>query len=241
MSETEKMIESNEGDWNVRETEQEQDVLIGKIKNIGYAVIAVLAIGLGYYFYTGMQETSNDEAMTALSRISSYYETGQFQKALDGDPARNIRGGKVIGLKAIVSEYGGTSAGSFAALYAGTSLMNLGKYSEAMPYFETASGSEDATVSAGGKAGMAACKEESNNFEEAASLYEAAAGSKDGPMYERYALFAALNYEKASAGGSGSAKEKAIALLKGLIAKNSGSEYTAEAKMGLARLGWHEN
>jgi len=83
MSETEKMIESNEGDWNVRETEQEQDVLIGKIKNIGYALIAVLSIGLGYYFYTGMQETSNDEAMTALSRISSYYETGQFQKALD--------------------------------------------------------------------------------------------------------------------------------------------------------------
>jgi len=215
MSETEKMIESNEGDWNVRETEQEQDVLIGKIKNIGYALIAVLAIGLGYYFYTGMQETSNDEAMTALSRISSYYETGQFQKALDGDPARNIRGGKVIGLKAIVSEYGGTSAGSFAALYAGTSLINLGKFSEAMPYFETASGSEDATVSAG--------------------------GSKDGPMYERYAFFAALNYEKASAGGSSSAKEKAIALLKGLIAKNSGSEYTTEAKMGLARLGWHEN
>ena len=34
MSETEKMIESNEGDWNVRETEQEQDVLIGKIKNV---------------------------------------------------------------------------------------------------------------------------------------------------------------------------------------------------------------
>jgi hypothetical protein len=50
-----------------------------------------------------------------------------------------------------------------------------------------------------------------------------------------------LNYEKASAGGSSSAKEKAITLLKGLIAKNSGSEYTAEAKMGLARLGWHEN
>jgi hypothetical protein len=60
-------------------------------------------------------------------------------------------------------------------------------------------------------------------------------------MYEKYVLFAALNYEKASAGGSSSAKEKAITLLKGLIAKNSGSEYTAEAKMGLARLGWHEN
>jgi len=111
MSETEKMIETNETDWNVREAEQEQDVLIGKIKKIGFALIAVLAIGLGYYFYTGMQETNNEEAMTALSRISSYYETGQFQKALDGDPSRSIRGGKVIGLKAIVSEYGGTSAG----------------------------------------------------------------------------------------------------------------------------------
>jgi tetratricopeptide (TPR) repeat protein len=241
MSESENIIESNSGDWNVREAEQEQDALIGKIKKIGFALIAVLAIGLGYYFYTGMQEASNDEAMTALSRISSYYETGQFQKALDGDPSRSIRGGKVIGLKAIVSEYGGTSAGSFAALYAGTSLMNLGKYSDAMPYFESAIGSDDEMVSAGGKAGLAACKEEMKNFEEAASLYEAAAGPKDGPMYERYTLFAALNYEKAAANGSGNAKEKAITLLKGLLAKNSGSEYTSEAKMGLARLGWHEN
>jgi tetratricopeptide (TPR) repeat protein len=241
MSENENMIEANENDWNVRSAEQEQDALIGKIKKIGFALIAVLAIGAGYYFYTGMQETNNDEPMTALSRISSYYETGQFQKALDGDPARTIRGGKVMGLKTIVSEYGGTSAGSFAALYAGTSYLNLGNISEAMSYFEKAAGSDDETVRAGGKAGMAACKEEMKNYEEAASLYEAAAGPKDGPMYERYALFAALNYEKASANGSGTSKEKAITLLKGLIAKNSGSEYTMEAKMGLARLGWHEN
>jgi len=79
------------------------------------------------------------------------------------------------------------------------------------------------------------------NFEEAASLYESAAGAKDSPLYERYSLFAALNYEKASAGGSVTAKDKAITLMKGLIAKNSGSDYMNEAKMGLARLGWHEN
>ena len=42
-------------------------------------------------------------------------------------------------------------------------------------------------------------------------------------------------------GSSGEAKEKAITLLKGLTMKNSGSDYTNEAKMGLARLGWHEN
>ena len=241
MSETESTIETTENGWNVREEIPEQDALIAKLKIFGYGLVGILAIGFGYYFYSGMQETTNEEAMTALSRISSYYETGQFQKALDGDPARSIRGGKVIGLKAIVSEYGGTPAGAFAALYAGTSLLNIGKYSEALPYYESAAGSDDQTVSAGGKAGLAACKEEMKNYEEAATLYESAAGAKDSPLYERYALFAALNYEKASAGGSGSAKEKAITIMKGLVAKNSGSDYTNEAKMGLARLGWHEN
>jgi len=241
MSETESTIETTENGWNVREEIPEQDALIAKLKMFGYVLVGILAIGFGYYFYSGMQETTNEEAMTALSRISSYYETGQFQKALDGDLARSIRGGKVIGLKAIVSEYGGTPAGAFAALYAGTSLLNIGKYSEALPYFESAAGSDDQTVSAGGKAGLAACKEEMKNYEEAATLYESAAGAKDSPLYERYALFAALNYEKASAGGSGSAKEKAITIMKGLVVKNSGSDYTNEAKMGLARLGWHEN
>ncbi|MBM4150548.1 MAG: hypothetical protein FJ219_02735 [Ignavibacteria bacterium] len=241
MSEIESTIETTENGWNVREEIPEQDALIAKLKMFGYVLVGILAIGFGYYFYSGMQETTNEEAMTALSRISSYYETGQFQKALDGDPARSIRGGKVIGLKAIVSEYGGTPAGAFSALYAGTSLLNIGKYSEAMPYFESAAGSDDQTVSAGGKAGLAACNEEMKNYEEAATLYEAAAGAKDSPLYERYALFAALNYEKASAGGSGTAKEKAITVMKGLVAKNSGSDYTNEAKMGLARLGWHEN
>jgi len=241
MSESESTMESTENGWNVREEIPVQDALIAKLKMFGYVLAGILVIGFGYYFYSGMQQTTNEEAMTALSRISSYYESGQFQKALDGDPSRTIRGGKVIGLKAIVSEYGGTPAGAFASLYAGTSLLNIGKYSEAMPYFEAASGSEDQTVSAGGKAGLAACKEEMKNFEEAASLYESAAGAKDSPLYERYSLFAALNYEKASAGGSVTAKDKAITLMKGLIAKNSGSDYMNEAKMGLARLGWHEN
>lgn len=241
MSDNESTIETTENGWNVREEIPEQDALIAKLKMVGYALVGILVIGFGYYFYSGMKETTNEEAMTALARISSYYETGQFQKALNGDPSRSIRGGKVIGLKDIASEYEGTPAGTFAALYAGTSYLNIGKFSEAKPYFEIASASDDQTVSAGGKAGLAACNEEMKNYEEAASLFEAAAGAKDSPLYERYSLFAALNYEKASSNGSGTAKEKAITILKGLVAKNSGSEYTNEAKMGLARLGWHEN
>ena len=184
MSDNESTIETTENGWNVREEIPEQDALIAKLKMVGYALVGILVIGFGYYFYSGMKETTNEEAMTALARISSYYETGQFQKALNGDPSRSIRGGK---------------------------------------------------------AGLAACNEEMKNYEEAASLFEAAAGAKDSPLYERYSLFAALNYEKASSNGSGTAKEKAITILKGLVAKNSGSEYTNEAKMGLARLGWHEN
>lgn len=80
MSESESTMESTENGWNVREEIPVQDALIAKLKMFGYVLAGILVIGFGYYFYSGMQQTTNEEAMTALSRISSYYESGQFQK-----------------------------------------------------------------------------------------------------------------------------------------------------------------
>ena len=242
MSETEEMsMEAPESNWTVENGATQQDAVTKKLKTIGFGVVAIIVIALGVYFYNGMKETTNEEAMTALARISTYYEAGDFKKALDGDPARNIRGGKVVGLRVIADQYSGTTAGSMAALYAGTSLVNVNSFSEAVSFFEQAASSGDAIISAGGKAGLALCKEQNKQFEEAAALYEEAAGDKDSPMNDRYSFFAALNYEKAAQSGSSTAKEKAITLLQTILLKNNGSEFVNEAKMGLSRLGWHEN
>jgi tetratricopeptide (TPR) repeat protein len=189
-----------------------------------------------------MNMAKNEEAMTALSRISSYYDSGDTKKALEGDPTRNIRGGQVIGLKAIVEEYGGTDAGKIAGLQAGSVLLEEGKFPEAVEYFELAVKSADPYVSSGGKAGLAACKESEKQYEEAAALYLEASGDKNSSLYEKYIFFAAINYEKMSLnGGASGSKEKAIEIYKNIVLKNSGSEFINEAKMGLTRLNWHDN
>jgi tetratricopeptide (TPR) repeat protein len=220
----------------------EVDPTVKKLKTIGYIVVGAVICASALYFFNGMNAAKNEEAMTALSRISSYYDSGDTKKALEGDPARNIRGGQVIGLKAIVEEYGGTDAAKIAGLQAGFVLLEEGKFQEAVEYFELAVKSADPYVSAGGKAGLAACKEYDKQYEAAAALYLEASGDKNSSLYEKYIFFAAINYEKMSLnGGSTGSKEKAIEIYKNIVLKNSGSEFINEAKMGLTRLNWHDN
>jgi predicted negative regulator of RcsB-dependent stress response len=212
-----------------------------RIKMIGGALLAIVVVAVGVYLYKEYQQEQNTLAMTAISRISQYYESGDVKKALDGDPARKIRSADIMGLKQIVSEYGSTDAGKLAALYAGTALAEEKKYQEASEYFEKAAGSADAVISAGARAGLASCKEFDKQYDEAAKLYEAAAGDKESALYERYTCFAALNYEKAAQSGNETLKEKAKEKYLEIVNKNSGSEFVNEARMGLARLGWHDN
>ena len=241
MSKNEKYeMEDQNNDAVVQESEV--DPTVKKLKTIGYIVVGAVVFASALYFYNGMNTAKNEEAMTALSRISSYYDSGDTKKALEGDPTRNIRGGQVIGLKAIVEEYGGTDAGRIAGLQAGSVLLEEGKFQEAVEYFELAVKSADPYVSAGGKAGLAACKEYEKQYEEAAVLYLEASGDKNSSLYEKYIFFAAINYEKMSLNGESSgSKEKAIEIYKNIVLKNSGSEFINEAKMGLTRLNWHDN
>mgnify|MGYP003337012346 CR=1 FL=1 len=77
MSDNESTIETTENGWNVREEISEQDALIAKLKMVGYALVGILVIGFGYYFYSGMKETTNEEAMTAdrkSTRLNSSHE-----------------------------------------------------------------------------------------------------------------------------------------------------------------------
>lgn len=241
MSEIEKSeMEDQNNDAVVQASEV--DLTVKKLKTIGYIVVGAVVFASALYFYNGMNTAKNEEAMTALSRISSYYDSGDTKKALEGDPTRNIRGGQVIGLKAIAEEYGGTDAGKIAGLQAGSVLLEEGKFQESAEYFELAVKSADPYVSAGGNAGLAACKEYEKQYEEAAALYLEASGDKNSSLYEKYIFFAAINYEKMSLnGGSSASKEKAIEIYKNIVLKNSGSEFINEAKMGLTRLNWHDN
>lgn len=196
-------------------------------------VIAGVAVLIGGYAWYSKSSAENEElASLALSRVKSYYEAGDYQKALNGDPAKTVRGEQIVGLQAIVSEYGGTNAGKVASLYAGNSLLALNKASDAESYFDKASNSPSEIVSVGGKAGVAACKEQSGDYQSAASLYESmiAQSEKIGSK-DRTLLMAGLNYEKAGN------KEKAEKMYRDLIAEFENSELAGEAKSGLVRIG----
>ncbi len=195
-------------------------------------IVAVVVAVLGFVYYRNAQNEKEQEAALALSRISSYVEAHDYAKALNGDPTRKIRGNDVIGLLAIVDQYGSTNAGKTAALEAATAELSLGKTDDAEKHFELASGSESAIVRANALAGSASCLEQKSNFAEAAKLYEKAIDASDKiANKDRYEYYAALCYEKAGN------KEMAIKWFKNLILEFEYSEFASDARSGLTRLG----
>ncbi len=204
-------------------------------RRVRYGIVVLVAIGLAIAAYALWRSWSHEreaEASLALSRVLPYLEAQQFDQALNGDPQKTIRGEAVQGLLAIADTYSGTAAGKTAALYAGQIFLDRKRYDEAARYFEQAEGSDAPIVRIGAIAGLAACKEQQNQLAEAAALYEQILpdaeqlGAKD-----KYTLFAAVCYEKAGN------KDRAIRLYKALLAEFEFSEYAADAKAGLARLG----
>ncbi|MCS7176133.1 MAG: tetratricopeptide repeat protein [Candidatus Kapabacteria bacterium] len=194
---------------------------------------AALLVGVGGVIaWQVIQRNQAEEAATLLSRVYSYYDNGDYERALYGDTTKSVRGEPVYGLEEIVRRYGGTEPGKIAALYAGSAYLLRGEVKKAEPYFELAAKAEAPLVLVGAYAGLAACREEAGKLREAAQLYERAAtiGAPIG-LSERYRFFAAYCYELA-----GDA-QKAIALYRQLLLENEFSDFANDAKAGLARLG----
>lgn len=198
---------------------------------VAAAFVVVVAIG-GYMMYSNAQQEKNEEANTAISRIRTVFDQGEFEKALTAKGMAPIGNETVLGLEAIVEEYGGTDAGKLASLMAGNCYVNLGKYAEAQGQFENAQNSDAPLVQVGALTGLGACKEQENDWAGAAELYERAAGiSGKSGLEDRCLLYAGLAYEKAGN------KEKAAKSFTDIVKRNEGSEYASFAKTGLARLG----
>ena len=197
----------------------------------GGVLIVIVAIGL-YWFMSSSQKEKEALASLALSRVKPYYERADYDKALQGDPSVKMRGEPIIGLREIVDNYGGTSAGKMAALMSGDILSAQKKYAEAETMYEAAQGSDSKILSAGAKAGIAACREAEKKYSEAAPMYEEAAQyMKDVGDEARYRYFAALNYEKAEN------KEKAKELYTLIAKENKDTEFKDLAIGAMARLG----
>lgn len=194
-------------------------------KNIGIAVTAVVVVIIAVVVYVNNRNSNNEKATTSLGKVYQYYDGGQYQLAVDGNPQQNI-----LGLKAIVEEYGNSPSGELAKFYLANSYYQLGKYDEALKQFEDCSPSGEVLV-VSRLAGIAACYESTGQWKDAAENYEKAAAkfAKD-PNAAENLNHAAWNYSLAGE------KEKALSLYKKIKKDYPTSFFAREADRYIAQL-----
>ena len=161
-----------------------------------------------------------------LAKVIPYYDQGNYNMALNGVPQQGI-----MGLQAIVDEYGSTKSGEFAKLYLANTYYTMKDYDKALEYYDDISVS-DKLISSSAIAGAAACYEVKGDFSKAASYFEKAASKNMTLMQAPQNLQrSAVNY---AAIGK---KEKAIELLQTLKKEFPASSYAREADRFIAEYG----
>lgn len=193
-------------------------------KMISTVALVVIVIVVGILIYVKNRADNNEKASAQLAQVQQFYDNGQYQIAVDGVVER-----KIIGLKAIVENYGGTHAGNFARLYLAGSYFQLGNYAGALEEYKAMSGSED-LLAVARLEGIGACEEALGNHEDAASAFEKAAGYSDSPSVADNLGHAARNY------GLSGERDRAIELYRKLKKNHSTSTAGREADRNITRL-----
>lgn len=139
-------------------------------KTLRYSITAVVIVVLVVVFYINNQKANIEKASADLGKVYQYFDNGQYQVAIDGVPERNIPG-----LKAIVENYGGSTAGELARFYLANSYYQIGKYDEALEEFEAFSPTVELLVISR-LSGIAACYEAKGEYARAAEFFEQAVG-----------------------------------------------------------------
>jgi predicted negative regulator of RcsB-dependent stress response len=133
-----------------------KNVLIG-------ALIAVILVVGGIFFWLRNQQTREIEASLELSRIALYLDQGLYATAINGE-------GKTPGLKKIADDFSGTPSGNMASLLLANAYYATGNLDSALKAYKAVSiGNKD--LAAAAIAGTGACYLEKNKFSEAAKSY----------------------------------------------------------------------
>ncbi|MCH8325521.1 MAG: hypothetical protein IIB83_02990 [Bacteroidetes bacterium] len=140
-------------------------------------------------FFVNRNIQLNQQAGLELSRMIKIYDSGSYIEAINGKP-----GTKLVGLKKIVEDYGGTKNGETAKIFLANSYNLLGKYDDAYKYFKDYDGNINMykAASLAGQGDYFASKKEytkaGDYFEKAAHINELVA------LNPEYLLKAGINY-----------------------------------------------
>jgi tetratricopeptide (TPR) repeat protein len=137
-------------------------------KTVAIALVAVIAIPLGYMGYKKfILEPKENEAYAAMFYAEQYFSQEDFTLALNGN-------NEFSGFLTIIDEYGGTKAANLANYYAGICCLKLGRFEDAIKHLEDFS-SDDILVSSVAAGALGDAYRELGNSEKAVKNYEKAA------------------------------------------------------------------
>lgn len=125
----------------------------------------VVVVAAAIYFYLNQKNVNDEKAGLELSRIMTLYDKGSYLEAIEG-----IQGTNIIGLKNLVTEYGGTENGETAKIYLANCYSFLSNYEEAFKYYEDYDGSID-YFKAASLAGQASYYAMKGDYDKASNLY----------------------------------------------------------------------
>jgi tetratricopeptide (TPR) repeat protein len=194
-------------------------------RTVSIALTAIVVLVIAGVVYINNEKANSEKATTELGKVFPLYDSGQFQKAIDGVPEQNI-----AGLKYLIANYGGTRSGDFGHFLLANCYYQLRKYDDALKQFQDF-GTDDPLFSASRLAGMAQCyealgktAEAADNFEKAATKYPRLASAAE------YLSDAARNY--ATVGK----KEHALELYKRLKKNYPTTSFGRDADRFIAQL-----
>lgn len=93
-----------------------------------FTLLALIIGGISYYIISERNETTAQEMLVFAER---YFESGDYELALYGNPERGR-----AGLVDITTQFRRTNAGNIASYYAAVAEVRLGNYPEALFYIE---------------------------------------------------------------------------------------------------------
>lgn len=190
---------------------------------IGVGAIVVVIVAL--IWYSNKKSEDNLAASQQLSFILPLFEKGSYQEAIDGRPGTGL-----VGLKAIVENYGNTEQGEIAKIYLANSYFALGDYENSLEYFKDYSGGSK-IHKASSYAGAAGCYEQMKDYAKSAEYYMKAAKITELESQKAdYFLHAAINLIK-----SGDSKE-AKSLLDRIKSEYKNSTAAGQVDKFLAQL-----